>query len=154
MKIKCALASLAIGISALAPVAAQDQNFPGRKALIVNTCPFVELSDFGYKNYYADRATRFAQDLKWKNVGSQALTAFEVVILKYDPFDRRLIGTRWTVTEKTAPTGARFSQANPVGTEQGATATRRSLPPSLTCVRRGWRTAPFGPPTTINSCGN
>ncbi len=80
--------------------AALEQNFPDRKALIVNSCPHVELSDFNYHNFYAERATRFAQDLKWKNVGTQPLVAFEVVILKYDPFDRRLIGTRWIITGK------------------------------------------------------
>jgi hypothetical protein len=36
--------------------------------------------------------------MSWKNIGSQPLIAFEIVILKYDAFDRRLIGERWTVT--------------------------------------------------------
>jgi len=79
---------------------AADSNFPNRKAYIVNTCPFVELSDFSFENRYADRATRFYQNISWRNVGNQPLIAFEIVILKYDPFDRRLIGTRWTVTGK------------------------------------------------------
>lgn len=77
---------------------AQDSNYPDRKALIVNNCPFVELSGFSFKNEYADRATRFNQDLTWKNTGTQPILAIEVVILKYDAFDRRLVGTRWTVT--------------------------------------------------------
>src|ERR1043166_3180251 len=99
MKARCALLCFMVNLSCMLAIAA-DQNFPSRKALIVNTCPHVELSDFAYRNYYADRSTRFAQDLKWKNIGSQPLTAFEVVILKYDPFNRRLIGSRWTVTGK------------------------------------------------------
>lgn len=77
-----------------------QQNFPDRKALIVNSCPYVELSDFGYRNFYGDRSSHFAQDLKWKNIGTQPLVAFEVVILKYDPFDRRLIGSRWIISGK------------------------------------------------------
>lgn len=82
------------------PAAAQDSNFPDRKAVILNTCPHVELSNFSFANRYADRRTRFEQNLSWKNVGSQALAAFEVVVLKYDAFDQRVIGTRWTVTGK------------------------------------------------------
>lgn len=81
-------------------VAAQNSNFPDRKAVILNTCPHVELSDFSFANRYADRRTRFEQNLSWKNIGSQALAAFEVVVLKYDAFDQRVIGTRWTVTGK------------------------------------------------------
>lgn len=81
-------------------VAAQNSNFLDRKAVILNTCPHVELSDFSFANRYADRRTRFEQNLSWKNIGSQALAAFEVVVLKYDAFDQRVIGTRWTVTGK------------------------------------------------------
>jgi|KBSMisStaDraftv2_1062788.scaffolds.fasta_scaffold840503_1 hypothetical protein len=77
---------------------AQDSNYPGRKPIIVNTCPFVELSAFSFENKYADRRTRFETSMSWKNVGTQPLIAFEIVILKYDAFDRRLIGERWTVT--------------------------------------------------------
>src|SRR4030095_8301920 len=70
-----------------------------RKAFVVNTCPFVELSKFSFGNYDSDQGgTRFRQDLTWKNVGLQPLVAFEIVVLKYDAFDRRLVGTRWTVT--------------------------------------------------------
>ncbi|MBB5208116.1 hypothetical protein [Chiayiivirga flava] len=75
-----------------------DSNFPDRKALVLNTCPFVELSEFSFANRYSDRSTRFLQNLSWKNVGEQPIVAFEIVILKYDPFNRRQIGTKWTVT--------------------------------------------------------
>lgn len=92
--------ALLLVAAAHTPTLAIDQNFPARRALIVNSCPHVELSDFTFRNFYADRATRFAQDLKWKNIGTQPLVAFEIVILKYDPFDRRLIGSRWVITGK------------------------------------------------------
>jgi len=75
-----------------------DSNFPDRKAYIVNACPYVELSEFSFENRYSDRASRFFQNLSWKNVGEQPIVAFEIVILKYDPFNRRQIGTKWTVT--------------------------------------------------------
>jgi len=77
-----------------------DSNFPGRRALIVNNCPHVKLSGFDYRNAYSAGGTRFQQDLTWTNIGAQAIVAFEVVILKYDPFNRRLIGTKWVVTGK------------------------------------------------------
>ena len=75
-----------------------DANYPDSKALIVNNCPYVELSGFSFSNAFADGGMQFSQNMKWKNVGKQALVAFEIVILKYDAFDRRLIGTQWTVT--------------------------------------------------------
>ena len=87
-------------LAAAFPVSAQDSNFPDRKAVILNTCPYIELSNFSFANRYADRRNRFEQHLSWKNVGSQPLAAFEIVILKYDAFDQRVIGTRWTVTGK------------------------------------------------------
>ena len=78
-------------------VVAQDVNFPSRRALIVNNCPFIELSAFSFKNKYSNGGFRLEQDLTWKNVGTQPVVAFEIVVLKYDPFNRRLVGTRWTV---------------------------------------------------------
>lgn len=75
-----------------------DANFPDRKALIVNICPHVELSGFSFQNRYVDRQIRFETNMAWTNIGSQPLVAFEIVILKYDAFNRRLVGERWTVT--------------------------------------------------------
>lgn len=78
---------------------AQDANFPSRKAIILNISPHVQLTDFSFGNTYSDRRTKFQQSITWKN-GQSSLIAFEIVILKYDAFDQRLIGTRWTVTGK------------------------------------------------------
>lgn len=80
--------------------AEDESNYPDRKALVVNSCPFIELSSFSFENKYEDRATRFNQNIKWKNTGKQPVIAFEIVILKYDAFNRRMVGTRWTVTGK------------------------------------------------------
>src|ERR1700681_1793570 len=87
-----------VGVFAPCAAVAQNDNYPGRKPIIVNMCPFVELSAFSFQNRYADGRTRFETKMSWKNIGAQALTAFEIVIVKYDAFDRRLIGERWTVT--------------------------------------------------------
>jgi hypothetical protein len=87
-----------VGVLASCVAVAQENNYPSRKPIIVNTCPFVEFSGFSFQNRYADGRTRFETHMSWKNTGTQPLTAFEIVILKYDAFDRRLIGKRWTVT--------------------------------------------------------
>jgi hypothetical protein len=98
-----ALATL-LAASHLVPsiLAAQNDNYPDRRALVVNVCPAVELSAFSYANQYdgGGRGTRFHQNLTWKNIGTQPVVAFEIVILKYDAFNQRLIGSRWTVTGK------------------------------------------------------
>lgn len=91
---------IALGIALLGPSGAQslDSNYPDRRALIVNTSPLVELSEFGFQNVYKDRRTRFETSMAWKNIGPQPIAAFEIVILKYDAFNRRMVGERWTVT--------------------------------------------------------
>jgi hypothetical protein len=73
-------------------------NYPGRKALIVNNCSYVELRNFSFVNQYDRSAYRFVQNITWKNVGSKSLVAFEIVILRYDAFNERINGLRWTVT--------------------------------------------------------
>jgi hypothetical protein len=86
--------------SLLSTVQAQpiDSNYADRRPFVVNTSPHVELSGFSFQNKYNERRTRFETAMKWKNIGSQPIIAFEIVILKYDAFNRRLIGERWTVT--------------------------------------------------------
>jgi hypothetical protein len=93
-------ATFALLFFSLPALAQRDMvsDYPERKALVLNNCPFIELSDFHFNNAPLASPPRFRQDLRWKNVGTQPIVAFEVVILKYDAFDRRLLGTRWTVT--------------------------------------------------------
>jgi len=74
-------------------------NFPDRHAFIVDVCPSIRLSDFSFKNTYGDREM-FIQNLSWKNISDKAITAFEVVVLKYDPFNRRMVGTVWNIDGK------------------------------------------------------
>ncbi len=73
------------------------RNYPNRKAVVVNNCPYVELSGFSFENRYERGELRPTQHMGWKNVGDQALAAFEIVILKYDAFNRRMVGIPWTV---------------------------------------------------------
>jgi hypothetical protein len=93
------LSILIVSVSA-ADAQVIKNNYPDRKAIVVNNSPHVELSGFAFQNVYERSASRFSQDLRWKNITEQPVVAFEVVILKYDPFDRRLVGTRWIVSGK------------------------------------------------------
>jgi hypothetical protein len=104
MKINARLVRLSICAPVLLLASAVQaeiiENFPNRQALIVNNCPHVELSGFTYGNQTGSSGTRFNERLAWKNSGTQPLVAFEVVVLKYDAFNRRMLGSRWTVTGK------------------------------------------------------
>ena len=75
----------------------------------------MELSDFSFRNNYTDRRTRFEQDMRWKNVGKQPLVAFEIVIIKYDAFDQRMTGTRWTVTGRDSANWAPLQPGDSAG---------------------------------------
>ena len=81
--------SYAIGIS---------ENFPDKKAVIINNCPFIELSGFSFENRYESPRNGLHTDLSWKNTGNSAIIAFEVVIIMYDPFNRAIpTGGRWLI---------------------------------------------------------
>lgn len=76
-------------------------NYSGRQALVVNDNPFVELYDFSFGNATGrNYRSEFRQNLKWRNIGDQSIVSFEVVVVKYDPFGRNLIGSRWVVNGK------------------------------------------------------
>ena len=78
----------------------QNNNFPDRKAIVLNKSPQVEITDFSFANTFISGRTRFQQSATWRNIGGVPVVAFEIVILKYDAFDQRLFGSRWTVTGK------------------------------------------------------
>ena len=92
------LVHVQLALASTALVAQRSINFHDRRAVVINSCPYIQLSDFMFENAWATPANRFHEELTWKNVGSQPVIAFEIVILKYDAFDRRLVGTHWTVT--------------------------------------------------------
>jgi len=91
--------ALALLIAAAGPAAAQGENYPDKKAITVNLCPYVELTSFQFSNEEPLQGRpRFEMRAYWKNIGTQPVIAFEIVVLKYDPFNRREMGTRWIVT--------------------------------------------------------
>jgi hypothetical protein len=73
-------------------------SFPDRKAVIINNCPLVELSNFKFENRHQRYRTRQVTDLSWKNASEKSIIAFEVVLLEFDPFNRRIDGGRIMIT--------------------------------------------------------
>jgi hypothetical protein len=73
-------------------------NFPDRKPYVVNNSPFLQLSNFRFSNQFRDHRYVLITDLTWKNVGTVPITAFEIVLAYYDPFNRSIrTGGRWLV---------------------------------------------------------
>jgi hypothetical protein len=77
----------------------QEINFPDKQAILLNNAPFLELSNFTFSNEYRDRGFRLITELEWENTGDKPITAFEIVILSYDPFNRPVrSGGAWLIT--------------------------------------------------------
>ena len=91
-----------VGMS-LALAARAAQNYPDRVAHVINISPHVEITSFSFSNQVRDRGrglpsdTRFQSNYAWKSTSSQPIVAIEIVMLKYDAFDERLIGSRFIV---------------------------------------------------------
>jgi hypothetical protein len=79
---------------------ADKMNFGNRQAVIVNNAiGLIDLSDFKFGNRPAEHRPQLHTDLRWKNTSSKAIAAFEVVILRFDPFNRPLYGSgSWMIT--------------------------------------------------------
>ena len=75
-------------------------NYSDRIAHIINVSPYVEITSFSFGNEDRDRRTRFTSSYRWRSTAQQPIIAFEIVMLKYDAFDERLIGTRFRVQGK------------------------------------------------------
>jgi len=93
-----AIALVFWGLPAQAQV--DRMNFKDRQAIIIdNAASYIQLSGFAFKNEFSNSRTRLTTDLSWTNVSDKPITAFEVVILEYDPFNRPLSnGGRWLIT--------------------------------------------------------
>lgn len=91
-----------IGMLLASAISAQ-QNYPGRVALVVNVSPHVEITSFSFGNQARDRGrglgtdSRFQANYAWKSTAAQPIVAIEMVMLKYDAFDERLIGGRFSI---------------------------------------------------------
>lgn len=107
MKIWKLLAFLMMGCCSINAVAAkadvkadslsrlQKSSYQNRAALIVDVCPHIKLTSFNFAPY--EKWKSYVLEYEWSNVGKEAVVAFEIVTLKYDPFDAPLLGNRQIV---------------------------------------------------------
>ena len=78
-------------------------NFDSRRPVIIDTSSHIELTSFVFGNVRDDRSSlEFRSRYTWKNIGEQTVVAFEIVMLKYDPFNRPLRGSRMVVPGHTS----------------------------------------------------
>jgi hypothetical protein len=91
-----------IALSGQAFAQGEKLNFKNRQAVVINNAPGqIELSGFKFENEFAQSSFRLMTNLTWKNTSNKPITAFELVILRYDPFNRPIPGGgRWLVTGK------------------------------------------------------
>jgi hypothetical protein len=95
-----AIVLVLVGLSSPAHSQTDKMNFKDRQAIIINNAPQqIELSAFKFENKFESSGMRLFTDLKWKNTSNKPITAFEIVILQYDPFNRYIPGGgRWMIT--------------------------------------------------------
>jgi len=88
--------------SVVALAQTERMNFKNRQAVVINNAAgLIELSEFRFENRFAQSRTQLTTELKWKNISSKPITAFEVVILRYDPFNRPIQGGgTWMISGK------------------------------------------------------
>ncbi|MAC89380.1 hypothetical protein [Maricaulis sp.] len=87
-----------IAICMTSSALAQQLNYADRQAHLINNSPFIELFEFSFANEYRNRDYRLVTHLSWRNVGDSPITAFEVVIAYFDPFNRPVMsGGRWLI---------------------------------------------------------
>jgi hypothetical protein len=117
MKRALARASVLVVLALIFPprALAQDRfNFPDRKAIVLDICPHLKLTSFTFENTLAASSPKNFFRYEWRNVSNQAVPAFELVTLKYDPFDEPMLGSRPLVAGRNsadfAPPAARWGE--------------------------------------------
>jgi hypothetical protein len=101
LSLALALVVLACSLSPGALAQQGPFNFPDRKAIVLDICPHVKITNFLFYNTLDDRRSQeniFTYD--WKNVSNLPVLAFELVTLKYDPFDEPMLGLRTLIGGK------------------------------------------------------
>ena len=103
MRLSLSLIVALVAFAAPAPVSGQGKwNFPDRKAIVLDISPHVKITSFAFENTLEGRiaSSRNSFTYQWKNVGTLPVLAFELVTLKYDPFDEPMTGSRILVAGK------------------------------------------------------
>ncbi|MBI4560262.1 MAG: hypothetical protein HY706_21955 [Candidatus Hydrogenedentes bacterium] len=77
-------------------------NFPDRKAIVLDISPHIKITSFTFENTLEGRisSSRNSFTYQWRNAGTVPVLAFELVTLKYDPFDEPMTGSRTLVSGK------------------------------------------------------
>lgn len=89
--IRILLTLLAVFVPALV---LSQYSYPNRRAVVADVCPHLKITSFTFQTVYERSMDRFKSNYSWKNVGSQGIESFELIILKYDPFNDQLIGSK------------------------------------------------------------
>ncbi len=77
----------------LAPARAQEnpQFYTDRFAKTLDVCPDVSLTAFDFKTaYVSDAGFRRSYSYAWRNKGAKPVVAFEIRVLRFNPFDEPL----------------------------------------------------------------
>ena len=91
-------------VAGIAHGQAPDQyTFPSRRKLIADSCPSVKLLMFEFGNSRYENADHHQAGFTWQNKTKQDVVAVEIVVLRYDPFNRPMIGERTTFAGKMDP---------------------------------------------------
>lgn len=116
MPLGIALAFLGLVLPARA-LAQGGWNFPDRRPIVLNICPHVKITIFAFENTLEGRISSPKNSFRyqWKNVSNLPVLAFELVTLKYDPFDEPMLGSRTLIAGKNS---ADFTPLQP-GEESG-----------------------------------
>jgi len=92
--------------------------------------PGLEIVKYSFCNTDGARFTgQFTEELTWRNTGNIAITAYEIVTIKYDAFNRRVLGSRATF--------GGVSSANWTPLQPGASGTDGLLEPGISHVFTG-----------------
>lgn len=99
---------------------AGKMELPRPQGPVLDICPHVKITDFRFENTLEGRVSSLRNSFhyQWKNVSAHPVLAFELVTLKYDPFDEPMTGSRTLVAGKNS---ADFTPLQPGETSSDGT---------------------------------
>lgn len=106
--------------------------FPDRKAIVLDSSPHVKINSFSFGNGIRRGTLDWENSFvyEWTNVSVQPVIAFELVTLKYDPFDKPMRGSLFLVPGRKA---SDFRSLEP-GETNGDRITSYGLTHTLTAI--------------------
>jgi hypothetical protein len=96
---------LALSIASSAAVAADycKLNYASRAALVADICPHLKIVAFSVGNSLdgPGYSPTFREEFTWQNTGQKDIIALELGVLKWDPFNEAMIGSRLILPGRT-----------------------------------------------------